>query len=80
MVLFVMAFVALSVWAVVVDTLGPAIGHGTPLMSTACFILTCIFSVEVGAPFCLAKQKIFTLSPCNLSADLHVYAGSAAIS
>ena len=43
MVLFVMGFVGLSVWAVVVDTLGPVVLRGSDAASIGCFALACIF-------------------------------------
>ena len=47
MVLFVMGFVALSLWAVIVDTLGPVTLNGSRAASVGCFFLACIFLLQV---------------------------------
>lgn len=61
MVLFVLGFVALSLWAVVVDTLGPIILHGSKTASLGCFLLTCIFLLEVNALCSLQELASFRL-------------------
>ena len=60
--MFVLAFVALSVWAVVVDTLGPIILHGSKTASLGCFLLTCIFLLEV-RNLCSADSLTFVAPP-----------------
>lgn len=48
MVLFVLGFIALSVWAVVVDVLVPQILHGSRGYSALCFIVAALFLFLVG--------------------------------
>lgn len=59
MVLFVMAFVILSVWAVIVDTLGPVIQHGSKAASTGCLLLAFIFLLQVRPLEMLVTSLLF---------------------
>lgn len=50
MVLFVLGFIALSVWAVAVDVLLPQILHGSRGSSVLCFVVAVVFLTSVSPP------------------------------
>lgn len=60
MVLFVMGFVLLSVWAVVADALGPIILHGTGGASIGCLSLACVFLLQASHN-CKSQRKMADL-------------------